>query len=288
MGRGQVVRHRVLVPTFVGSNPTGPVFKFFSAGNPLLVFDFYGVIVDGMSEYWSSARQAFIDLLPKNIEKVYRPPTEIPDKFKSIRPWVHYGWEMVLLAAECSNMRSRLNLIELEAFSKNYSKECVLALQRWKWTPNQLQKALNQARRNAISNNPNQWFNSHKPFSAVVEHLQRLDNEKIEFAVLTTKSLEFTQKLLTSFNLKPELVFGHESGSKIDVLNQLIDKRIIRGFIEDRRTTLEKVLEDPKLKSIPCYLASWGYLKPQDRNNLPSGIKLLNLDILREPISKWS
>ena len=31
MGRGQVVRHRVLVPTFVGSNPTGPVFNSFSA-----------------------------------------------------------------------------------------------------------------------------------------------------------------------------------------------------------------------------------------------------------------
>ena len=90
------------------------------------------------------------------------------------------------------------------------------------------------------------------------------------------------------FDLQPKLLFGHESGSKINVLNQLLHKRIIRGFIEDRRTTLEKVLEDPKLKSIPCYLASWGYLKPQDRNNLPSDIKLLNSDTLREPMSKWS
>jgi len=71
-------------------------------------------------------------------------------------------------------------------------------------------------------------------------------------------------------------------------LNQLLQKRIIQGFIEDRRTTLEKVLEDPKLKSIPCYLANWGYLKPQDRKNLPSGIKLLNLDTLRDPIPKRS
>ena len=96
------------------------------------------------------------------------------------------------------------------------------------------------------------------------------------------------KKLLNCFNLQPKLVFGHESGSKIDVLTQLLNTRIIRGFIEDRRSTLEKVLEDPKLKSIPCYLASWGYLKPQDRKNLPSGIQLLDLETFREPISNWS
>ena len=120
------------------------------------------------------------------------------------------------------------------------------------------------------------------------DSLQRLEKEGIEFAVLTTKSIEFTKKLLDCFDLHPKLIFGHESGNKVDVLNQLLQQRIVQGFIEDRRTTLEKVLEDPKLETIPCYLASWGYLKPQDRNNLPSGIKLLNLDILQEPISKWS
>ena len=167
-------------------------------------------------------------------------------------------------------------------------KECTAALNEWGWTPSQLQEALNQTRREAISNNFNQWLNLHQPFSLVTQHLKTLEKEGIEFAVLTTKSIEFTQKLLDCFDLQPKLVFGHESGSKVDVLNQLLQKRIIRGFIEDRRTTLEKVLEDPKLKLIPCYLASWGYLKPQDRNNLPSDIKLLNLDTLLEPISKWS
>jgi hypothetical protein len=128
----------------------------------------------------------------------------------------------------------------------------------------------------------------HHPFSLVTQRLKTLEKEGIEFAVLTTKSIEFTKKLLDCFDLQPKLVFGHESGSKIDVLNQLLQTRIIHGFIEDRRTTLEKVLGDPKLKSIPCYLASWGYLKPQDKNNLPAGIKLLNSDTLRKPIFNWS
>ena len=255
---------------------------------PLLVLDFDGVIVDGIKEYWSSSRQTCLNILsPQEKENIYL-PHEIPSTFKAIRPWVHHGWEMVVLAAECSNKTSQLNLKGVQNFSKNYSKECCLALKKRDWTPSQLQEALNKTRREAISNNFNQWLNYHQPFSSAVQRLQRLEKEGIEFAVLTTKSIEFTKKLLNCFNLQPKLVFGHESGSKIDVLHQLLDKRIIRGFIEDRRSTLEKVVQDPKLKSIPCYLASWGYLKPEDRLNLPSGIKLVNLETLREPIPSWS
>ena len=254
---------------------------------PLLVLDFDGVIVDGMDEYWSSSRQASIDLLSKSKEENHFYPSKMPDAFKRIRPWVHHGWEMVLLATECSNRRSRLNLRGIEAFSKNYSEECALALQEWEWTPSQLQEALNQARRNAISQNPNQWFDTHKPFSRVVKRLQILDKEKIEFAILTTKSLEFTQKLLNSFNLQPQFVFGHESGSKPEILTKLLKNHRIKGFVEDRRTTLETVLEDHNLKAIPCYLATWGYLKPQDHKHLPSDIQLLDFKALDAPIANW-
>ena len=255
---------------------------------PLLVLDFDGVIVDGIQEYWSSSRQTCLNILSTQEKENIYLPREIPSTFKAMRPWVHHGWEMVLLAAECSNKTSQLNLKGLQNFSSNYQIECSLALEKWGWTPFQLQEALNQTRREAISNNFNQWLNFHQPFSLVTQRLKTLEKEGIEFAVLTTKSIEFTKKLLDCFDLQPKLVFGHESGSKVHVLNQLLQTRIIHGFIEDRRTTLEKVLEDPKLKSIPCYLASWGYLKPQDKNNLPSGIKLLNSDTLRQPTFKWS
>ena len=255
---------------------------------PLLVLDFDGVIVDGIKEYWSSSRKTCLNILsPQERENIFL-PSEIPLTFKAMRPWVHHGWEMVILAAECSNKTSQLNLKGVQDFTRNYSTECSLALNKWGWTPTQLQEALNQTRREAISADFNQWLNYHQPFPSVVQRLQKLEKEGIEFAVLTTKSIEFTQKLLNCFNLQPNLVFGHESGSKIDVLKQLLHQRIINGFIEDRRSTLEKVLEDPTLESIPCYLASWGYLKPQDRKNLPSGIKLINLETLRQPIQNWS
>tara|TARA_B100000579_G_scaffold357297_1_gene313232 strand:+ start:50 stop:829 length:780 start_codon:yes stop_codon:yes gene_type:complete len=255
---------------------------------PLLVLDFDGVIVDGIEEYWASSRQTCLNIFSAQEKEIISLSNEIPTNFKAMRPWVHHGWEMVLLAAECSDKNSQLNVKGIEKFSKNYSKECSLALNKWGWEPTQLQEALNQTRREAITHNLNKWLNYHQPFSSVVHRLQRLEEEGIEFAVLTTKSIEFTKKLLDCFKLQPKLIFGHESGSKVAVLNQLLKKRIIRGFIEDRRITLEKVTEDPKLKSIPCYLASWGYLKPEDRKNLPSSIQLLNLKTLKKPISNWS
>ena len=119
---------------------------------------------------------------------------------------------MVILAAECSDKTSQLNLKGIESFSKNYSKECTSALNRRGWTPFKLQEALNQTRREAISNNFNQWLNLHQPFSLVTQRLKKLEKEGIEFAVLTTKSIEFTKKLLDCFDLQPKLVFGHESG----------------------------------------------------------------------------
>ena len=64
---------------------------------PLLVFDFDGVIVDGMAEYWWSAWHACrrLEAAPEGLT-----PDQVPDAFRQLRPWVHHGWEMVLLAAE--------------------------------------------------------------------------------------------------------------------------------------------------------------------------------------------
>ena len=119
---------------------------------PLLVLDFDGVIVDGIKEYWSSSRQTCLNIFSAKEKEIISFSSEIPAAFKTLRPWVHHGWEMVILAAECSDKTSQLNLKGIEKFSKNYSKECSAALNRWGWTPSQLQAALNQTRREAISN----------------------------------------------------------------------------------------------------------------------------------------
>ncbi len=253
---------------------------------PLLIFDFDGVIVDGMNEYWWSARQACLNLLGGR-SKPDSLPNAVPATFQELRPWVHQGWEMVLLAAEMLRPDSPLLLQGASFFSKDYHLQCKDALKAWAWSPLQLQDALENVRREAIAFDKKNWLNLHKPFPGLVERLNQLPNEGIEWAVLTTKGAAFAAELLTSFQLEPILLHGHESGSKSKVLLQLTSNWLIQGFVEDRRATLETVLNTPGLTAVPCYLASWGYLKDQDRQALPPGIHLLKPETLATPLARW-
>ncbi len=252
--------------------------------NPILVFDFDGVIVDGLVEYWNSSRQACLQLVG---EEKYQEQLSlsVPEAFYKIRPWVKDGWEMVLLAAEL--LRKDSPIKHTKKFTDEYKKNCQKALKLRNWHPKQLQIALDDVRKQEILNNKSKWLDSYHPFSGVVQRIHQLANEHIEWAVLTTKSKEFTAQLLNHFNLYPTLLYGYESGSKPEMLLQISKDYLIKGFIEDRRATLETVLKTPKISSIPCYLANWGYLKTNDAKDLPTGIQLLKPKNFMYPVAHW-
>ena len=104
------------IPRFESQRPS---FQELVIDKPLLVLDFDGVIVDGIKEYWYSSRQTCLNILSAKEKEIISFPTEIPKAFKAMRPWVHHGWEMVILAAECSNKTSQLNLKGIQNFSEN-------------------------------------------------------------------------------------------------------------------------------------------------------------------------
>ena len=88
-----------MVSTFLGSNPSGPVLKFnWVSSTKLFLFDFDGVIVDGMNEYWHSSLLVFEKYLDSpNIlinQNLYK---QVSNTFKEMRPWVKHGWEMLII-----------------------------------------------------------------------------------------------------------------------------------------------------------------------------------------------
>ena len=244
---------------------------------PLVVFDFDGVIVDGMAEYWWSAATACCLLCPDQAV-----PTRdvVPDVFRKLRPWVHHGWEMVLLAAE-------IPTLDLHVWQNDYPQQQRRALLRRGWCAEKLQSALDRARREAVSSDRKAWLALHRPYPGVVERLNAFAEERVDWAVLTTKSRAFTAELLESMNLRPWRLDGRESGAKPDVLLQMLQGRPLRAFVEDRRSTLESVLRTTGLERLPCLLVRWGYLKPADCVDLPVGMHLVEPEDLAKPLAQW-
>ena len=115
--------------------------------------------------------------------------------------------------------------------------------------------------------------------------MKELKKKEIKTGIITTKGKAFAEKILEKLNIFPELIFGYESGTKVDIASKLSNKYEIIGFIEDRKQTLVDIKKNNDTKHIPCYLADWGYLKESDRYMLSNEIKLLKLHNLEELVA---
>ena len=252
----------------------------------LILFDFDGVIVNGIDEYWFSSKLACEKYLLTNSKDInLNRYIEVPKIFVEIRPWVKYGWEMVLIAYELLKTYEPLNNLTKNTFLENYEVNCSKLLLKYSWNSTKLQQCLDDARVFQIKNDLEKWIALHRPFNEVVSFIKRAKDKGYIIGVISTKGKAFTSKILSKLNIFPELIFGYESGSKVDIIENLSLNYEIKGFVEDRRKTLLNILENNQTKYINCYLAEWGYLKSTDKINLPKGIKLLKIKNLEDLVA---
>jgi phosphoglycolate phosphatase-like HAD superfamily hydrolase len=234
-----------------------------------------------MEEYWWAARSAVLRLAPIG-SPLHDLPEQAPEGFRALRPLIHKGWEMVLAAAELGRQD-----LDLPAYLGNYATALTQALNRWCWTPEQLQQTLEQVRSEAIAADRQGWLARHRFYPGVPERLRRLDQEGADWSVLTTKGGTFAAAILAAASLEPLWLKGHEHGSKPEVLTQLATLERPIWFVEDRLPTLQAVRATPALDAVRCFLASWGYLGPEDRLGLPATIQWLEPDSFAAPLAGW-
>ena len=252
----------------------------------IFLFDFDGVIVDGMHEYWHSSLLACEKYLNSPYisfdQKLYK---RVPNTFKEIRPWVKYGWEMVLIVHEIIKKENPIKHHNKDDFIKNYHQNCQRILKDNSWIAEDLQKILDKSREFEIEKDFESWVNLHNPFFEVLNFMKELSRKEIKTGIITTKGKIFAEKILKELNIFPEFIFGYESGTKTTIAEKLTQTYEILGFIEDRKKTLIDIKENLKTSHIPCFLADWGYLKKSDRYNLNNKIKLLKLRNLEDLVA---
>ncbi len=252
----------------------------------IFLLDFDGVIVDGMDEYWHSSLLACEKYLNSPYitvdQKLYK---KVPNTFKEIRPWVKYGWEMILIVHEMIKTENPINNFNKDSFINNYHQNCQILLKNNSWNPKDLQKILDESRNYQIEKDFEAWVNLHNPFIEVVEFMKSLKKRKIKSGIITTKGEIFAKQILKQLNIFPEFVFGYESGTKIKIAEKISKTYEILGFIEDRKKTLIDIKENLKTSHIACFLAEWGYIKESDRFNLNNEIKLLKLGDLKHLVA---
>jgi len=245
----------------------------------VFLFDFDGVIVDGMQEYWHSsllACEKYLNSPHISVDQnLYK---KVPNSFKEIRPWVKYGWEMVLIVHEILKKGNQFNK---DDFINEYQENCQKILKDNSWIVENMQKILDQSRKYQINKNFDTWVNLHNPFFEVIDFMEELKKRGIKTGIVTTKGKTFTEKILKKLNIFPEFIFGYESGTKTKIVTELTTVYEILGFLEDRKKTLLEIKRNSETSHIPCFLADWGYLKDSDRYNLNNDIKLMKLGNLQ-------
>ncbi len=235
-----------------------------------------------MPEYWWSARRAALALAAADGVPLALPELA-PPGFALLRPFIHQGWEMVLMAAELGRPG-----FDATATAAAYDACLTAALGRWGWSPERLQQQLEAVRADALAQDREAWLALHRPYPGVVERLPRLEAEGAEWMVLTTKGAAFAAELLRAAGLIPAALFGHEHGSKPEVLLRLRERGRPLWFVEDRRPTLERVRATPGLADVRCYLVSWGYLAPGDGQELgAAGLRWLEPQDFAAPLAQW-
>ena len=239
-----------------------------------------------MKEYWHSSLLACEKYLNSPYisvdQKFYK---RVPNSFKEIRPWVKYGWEMILIVHEIIKTENPLKSKNVDNFVSNYHQNCRTILNSNSWIAEDLQKILHESRKYQIVKNFKSWVNLHNPFLEVLNFIKELRRREIKTGIITTKGGIFAERILKQLNIFPELIFGYESGTKIKIAENLTQTYEILGFIEDRKKTLVDIKQNSKTSQIPCYLADWGYLKKSDRYNLSHEIKLIKLDNLEHLVA---
>jgi phosphoglycolate phosphatase-like HAD superfamily hydrolase len=254
----------------------------------ILALDFDGVICNTVHEGLRSAWQVCREIRG---EGEANPPPEAGAAFARLRPVLESGWEFpVLLLAILEGIPEPALL---QGFQTTWRQQI---LAKYHLTPTVLAAQFDAVRDRAIQVSLANWLKNQSLYPGMVDRLRATLRDGVRVFVLTTKEGRFAHKLLeiNGVTLPPDQVWGKEQARpKPDLLRVLRQEAGVEysglWFVEDRLKTLRSVVEQADLAAVGLFLATWGYLMPDDWKEAASDPRILplTLDQFSQDFSAW-
>jgi phosphoglycolate phosphatase-like HAD superfamily hydrolase len=251
----------------------------------MLVFDFDGVICDGLIEYFETAWQAYCEIFKPVSDQ---PPAGLAEKFYLLRPVVETGWEMPVLIEAIATQTP------LEQIFEQWPQMALPYLEQANVSKAQSVQALDGVRDRQIKTNFQSWLNLHRFYPGIIARIADLLQGDVPIYIVSTKEGRFIQALLSQsgVDFSAERIIGKEvKRPKYETLRLLKEKHAVSHiwFVEDRLPALEEVKAQSDLSQVTLFLADWGYNLPADRERArqDSRIHLLSLEKVVQGFDQW-
>ena len=212
---------------------------------PHLFLDFDGVICDSIDETFVSSWMAYTDdrdVKPASISlSHYR-------TFKDYRPFIRGGRDYMLIQRCIDTDLAISNQAEFDAQAELIG-EAEL---------DEYHRRFYAARGHLLETDRAYWIGLNRIYPAIITALKSVASEAW---ILTTKEAAFAHEIITSkgFDWSIDRVIYSGKERKLRIIEELIGDTGSAIFIDDQIDHFSPPV-DPR---ISCYLASWGYIRPE-------------------------
>jgi phosphoglycolate phosphatase-like HAD superfamily hydrolase len=256
----------------------------------LLFLDFDGVICDSAKE---TARTAWLagSAIWENLRNMDI-PAQYVKKFRKLRPVINKGFESIAL----------IKLID-ENYSENFIKKEFYFLSEQIFTSVSMEKKkltqlFGKVRDDWSAINPAAWIGCHRIYNCSKSILEAGENFYKNVFIVSTKQKRFIEKIFSLFGIAfdSDKIYGLEAGEKKeDVILSILDDKKCRAdsavIVEDRCDTLKSFAGNREFKKSVLFLASWGYVFPEDladiKDNFPQ-IKIISQENAAENLKNFA
>lgn len=225
-------------------------------GKPVVFLDFDGVICDSVNECFVSSWMAYSQYRDSE-------PTAVSlseyQTFRDYRPFIRGGADYLLLQ-RCIDLSIHLTTQD------EFDEQVEVVGERGM---DEFHRQFYAVRSELLKSDKSYWLKLNRFFPGVEQPLRSLTAEAW---ILTTKEASFAHEIITSqgFDWSLDKIICSGKERKVEIIEKIIERDDTAVFIDDQIDHFNGEV-DPR---ISCYLASWGYVRP---DWLEENVEVLNL-----------